>query len=285
MRLLRTPTWRSWTFCLTLVETNEIAGKIGCTARPSKFPNIGTFTAVSTSTVIDQPSQSPDRSLRTRFRSYLARRSRQFLRLMLILVLALLLMAGALEAWRGASLIGLPNVGDPFDMAAFTAFRIPEEDDAIVLFRQAQEKLTRMPGLPSAVLRRGPESGWSKAAPELRDWVTANRKSLEMFRAASDRKDGIPHPGFDRDLNYFYFIGEFSWLVLLETSRLEEQGDMEGAWTWYRALFRMKVHVVRRGTVFQRYLADRNCSSLPPPDHDLGREPAHQCAALAQSTR
>ncbi len=186
------------------------------------------------------------------------------MRLGLILVLALLLMAGALEAWRGASLIGLPNAGDPFDVAAFTAFRIPEEDDAIVLLRQAQEKLTRMPGLPSAVLRRGPVTGWSKAAPELRDWVTANRKLLEVFRAASERKDGIPHPGFDRELNRYYFIWEFSWLVLLEASRLEEQGDMEGAWTWYRALFRMKVHVMRRGSVFQRYLADQNCSSLRP---------------------
>jgi hypothetical protein len=183
---------------------------------------------------------------------------------MLILVLGLLFMAGALEAWRGASLIGLPNVGDPFDVAAFNDFRMPEEDDAIVLLRQAQEKLTRMPGLPTATLRRGPVIGWSNSAPELRDWVAANRKSLELFRAAAERKDGIPHPGVDRDLNYFYFIGEFSWLVLLEASRLEEQGDMEGAWNWYRALFRMKVHVIRRGSIFQRYLADRNCTDLRP---------------------
>ena len=181
---------------------------------------------------------------------------------MLIVVLGLLFLAGALEAWRGASLIGLPNAGDPFDLAAFREFRIPEEDDAIVLLRKAQEKLTRMPGLPSAVLRRGPAIGWSKSAPELRDWVTANRDLLEVFRAGAERKDAIPHPGFDRDVNYFYFIGEFSWLVLLEASRLEEQGDLEGAWSWYRALFRMKLHVMRRGSVFQRYLADRNCSSL-----------------------
>ncbi len=183
---------------------------------------------------------------------------------MLFLVLGLLFMAGALEAWRGASLIGLPNVGDPFGVAEFRSFQIPEEDDAIVLLRQAQEKLTRFPGLPSAVLRRGPSIGWSKAAPELRDWVTANRDLLKVFRAASERKDGIPHPGFDREIYYYYFVGEFAWLVLLEASRLEEQGDMEGAWIWYRSLFRIKLHVMRRGSVFQRFLADRNCSGLRP---------------------
>jgi hypothetical protein len=219
---------------------------------------------MSTTEAIDQPSQSPVRSWRSRLRGYLVRRARQFLRLMLVFALGLLFMAGLLEAWRGASLIGLPHVGDPFDVAAIREFKIPEEDDAMVLLRQAQERLTLMPGLPTAVLRRGPSIGWSKAAPELRDWVKANRDLLELFRAASERKDGIPHPGIDRDFSYYHFVWEFAWLVLLEASRLEEQGDMEGAWSWYRSLFRMKVHVMRRGSVFQRFLADRHCSGLRP---------------------
>ncbi len=184
---------------------------------------------------------------------------------MVILVLCLLFMAGALEAWRGASLIGLPNVGDPFDVAAFNELRIPVQDDAIVLLRQAQEQLTRRPREPSAVLRRGPTIVWSEAAPELRDWVTANRKALELFRAASERKDGIPHPGFDQDNYYHQFVdGEFALLIFLEASRLEEQGDMEGAWTWYRSLFRIKVHVMRRGSALQRFLVDGACRDLRP---------------------
>jgi hypothetical protein len=256
---------------------------MGCTARPSEYPNIGTVTAVSTTEAIDQPSQSPAQSMRSRLRRYLARRSRQFLRLMLVFVLGLVFMAGALEAWRGASLIGLPNIGDPFDVAEFRSFRIPEQDDAIVLLRQAQEKLTRMPGLPSAVLRRGPSVGWSKAAPELRDWVAANRDLLEVFRMASERKDGIPHPGFDQDLYRHYFVGEFAWLVLLEGSRLDEQGDMEGAWRWYRSLFRMKVHVMRRGSVFQRFLTDGNCSDLRPQIATWAANPRTSVPLLRQA--
>ena len=79
------------------------------------------------------------------------------------------------EGWRGASLLGLPDVGDPFDVAAFRGFRVPEDQDAILLLRQAQAKLSRMPGLPNTVMRAGPVVGWSKSAPELREWVMANR--------------------------------------------------------------------------------------------------------------
>jgi hypothetical protein len=84
-------------------------------------------------------------------RRYLVRRGRWLARLLLILAIGLAFMAGALEIWRGASLIRLPDVGDPFDVAAFPEFRIPEDQDAAVLLRQAQEKVNRwMPDLSLA---------------------------------------------------------------------------------------------------------------------------------------
>jgi hypothetical protein len=43
---------------------------------------------------------------------------------------------------------------------------------------------------------------------------------------------------------------------LLEASRLEDQGDMAGAWGWYRANFRMLRHVARRGSVYRRTAAE-----------------------------
>ncbi len=186
------------------------------------------------------------------------------MRFVLILVLAILFTAGALEAWRGASLIGLPNIGDPFDVAQFRAFQVPPENDAFVLLRQAQRKLTDFPRLPLAVRKLGPLA-WSKSAPELRDWVDANRESLAMFRAASERPDGIalPDPGtYDGDEELK--LGLFVELIRLETSRLEELGDMAGAWRWYLAVFRMQNHVTRRGSMFQRADAARYCVRLRP---------------------
>ena len=37
---------------------------------------------------------------------------------------------------------------------------------------------------------------------------------------------------------------------------------MAEAWNWYRAIFRVKLHVMRRGSIFRQWVADRNCSSL-----------------------
>src|SRR6516165_6301200 len=77
---------------------------------------------------------------------------------------------------------------------------IPEDRDAAVLLRQAQEKVNRrMPQLSLAGRRLAPAYQWSEAAPELRDWVTANRDALELFRDASERPDATVHPALDRD--------------------------------------------------------------------------------------
>jgi hypothetical protein len=43
--------------------------------------------------------------------------------------------------------------------------------------------------------------------------------------------------------------------ALLEGSRLEEQGDMAGAWVWYRAAFRATYHLSLRGTILRRQFA------------------------------
>ena len=48
----------------------------------------------------------------------LRKRLRQMLRATLVLAIGLAFLAGALEIWRGVSLIRLPDVGDPYDVAA-----------------------------------------------------------------------------------------------------------------------------------------------------------------------
>ena len=52
------------------------------------------------------------------------------------------------------------------------------------------------------------------------------------------------------------------WLALLEGSRLEERGDMPGAWSWYRTVLGMRAHVMRAGTAMDRWVATHNCKGL-----------------------
>jgi hypothetical protein len=194
----------------------------------------------------------------------LRKRLRQLLRATLVLAIGLAFLAGALEIWRGVSLIRLPDVGDPYDVAAFRAVRIPEDRDAGFLLHQAQERVNRrVPNLSLAGRRLAPAYKWSAATPELRDWVTANRDALELFRDASERPDATVHPALNRDDRHFIlYIGDLVLLAFFEASRLEERGEMAEAWNWYRAIFRVKLHVMRRGSIFHRWIADRNCSSL-----------------------
>ena len=178
-------------------------------------------------------------------------------------------------------MIGLPDIGDPFDVDAFRSFRIPEENDALILFRQAEAKLSRMPHLPNTARRT---LTWSKATPELRDWAATNRDALEIFRLASERPDALVHQIPERDASReLVHLADFAWLGLLEASRLEERGDMAAAWSLYRAVIRMKVHVLRRGSTFQRYVVTANWSGLPPRLTNWAADPRTTVPMLRQA--
>src|SRR5947208_233179 len=68
----------------------------------------------------------------------LARHWRRRLGMLLLVVVALV--ASAL-IWRATCLIGLPDIGDPFDVAEFRAYHVPEDEDAFVVYREAGARL------------------------------------------------------------------------------------------------------------------------------------------------
>ena len=61
----------------------------------------------------------------------LRKRLRQLTRVTLVLALALALAAMALALRWLTSLNGLPDIGDPFDVAEFRAFRVPDMEKAL----------------------------------------------------------------------------------------------------------------------------------------------------------
>ena len=92
----------------------------------------------------------------------LRKRLRQLLRITLVLVICVALAATALAIWWLRSLDGLPDIGDPFDVAEFRAFRIPDEQNALILMRRAADKFTPM------------HLNVSIDDPRLHDWFEAN---------------------------------------------------------------------------------------------------------------
>jgi hypothetical protein len=170
----------------------------------------------------------------------LRKRLRQLWRVTLVLAIGLAVATTAPSVWWLNSLNGLPDIGDPFDVAAFRAFRVPDDQNAFTFLRRAEEKLTPSPS-PNLVL------SWSQADPKLREWVKANRQAIDLFQQGADQPDAA-NPEGDSVVN-----GErLALLVLLEAGRREEIGEMAGAWDCYRAILRMATHTRRRGSLEQR---------------------------------
>jgi hypothetical protein len=185
----------------------------------------------------------------------LRRRLRQLLRVVVALAACVAVAATALAIWWLNSLNGLPDIGDPFDVAAFRAFRLPDEQNAFTYLRRASEKLTPIVGV---VAGNGADLGdvkfsWSIANPTLREWAGENREAFELFLQGAEQADAANPAGDPKD-GWFIHGGLFM-LALLEASRREESGDTAGAWDCHRAVLRMITHLRRRGSTLQRQKA------------------------------
>jgi hypothetical protein len=186
----------------------------------------------------------------------LRKRLRQLRRVALALSIGLAVASGALAIWWLNSLNGLPDIGAPFDVAEFRAFRIPDERNAFTFKHRAWEKLTPVRGLVwgRGASPDGLKFSWSIANPSWRVWTLENREALELFLQGAEQADAS-HPAGDptSDQDTQLLIT----LPLLEASRRQEGGDMGGAWGCYRGFLRMATHFRRRGSTWERCGARR----------------------------
>ncbi|HWE38857.1 MAG TPA: hypothetical protein VG406_20070 [Isosphaeraceae bacterium] len=141
--------------------------------------------------------------------------------------------------WWNWSLAGLPDIGDPFDVAEFERSRqVAPEDDAAPNYVRASGLLRRV-----IWFGRGREwniQRWEEADPAKRRDLETDRAALDLWFQATEKPNcsttGLPHP---------YQNWYFSELAALEASRLGATGDMAGAWRWYRAILQSTEHVTR----------------------------------------
>jgi hypothetical protein len=177
----------------------------------------------------------------------LRKRLRQLLRITMVLAICLALAATALAIWWLTSLNGLPDIGDPFDVAAFRALRIPDDQNAFTYLQRANKKLTARPELSRAAGMSVTTASWSEVDPKLRAWVDANRQALKLFLQGAEQADAIQALARD-PLTSFGGVNlyELNLLALLEGSKRQESGDTAGAWDCYRAVLRMTTHASRR---------------------------------------
>ena len=170
----------------------------------------------------------------------------------LALALAALALAGstAFLTWWTTTLHGLPDVGDPFDVAAFER-PIPDDSNAFVLYKQAAALVPKAP--PNLTV------DWNTAAPAERRWLEASQEALKIWREGTERPDALdilPHNlTFETKLDVAQALrNDFTKLAQLQGGKLEAEGDVAGALEWYLALLRSSRHSGRRGGFIERVI-------------------------------
>ncbi|HKI18143.1 MAG TPA: hypothetical protein VKA15_09690 [Isosphaeraceae bacterium] len=183
-------------------------------------------------------------------------KSRRRLRAAALMLLAI---CAAPVLWWSAQLLGLPDIGEPFDAEAFRATTIPDDRNAFVLYRQAAGvlKLWNQYQRSSSNKKIDMFARWSKADPAVRRWAEENREALALYRQGAERPNAVDQvpvfrPGRSDTWDLWPTMHDFHVLAVLEGSRMEEQGDMAAAWGWYRAILRANRHIGMLGTVLKR---------------------------------
>ncbi len=184
-----------------------------------------------------------------------------------LLGLSLLVVPFLVRTWF---LWGIPDIGDPFDVSAFSADMVvaPDEDSlaayhrAAELYVQEMRDFSMKTGLSvdaSMALSSTPEGharlaailkeGWGVANEDVREWVELHQLSLKEFLLASK----MPDPRFvmTDDLlttyggNGYPRFYKFINLAQLQGRRCEAEGNYDEALDCYLAIlsFRRDIHV------------------------------------------
>jgi hypothetical protein len=177
----------------------------------------------------------------------------------------LLAMIAAPVLWWLIQLVGLPDIGEPFDVEAFRSFRIPDERNAFVLYQQAAQLLKPLdPTFKWSPWNPYRDTPRPKSVAAACRRVEANREAMALFRRGAERPDALDlvpptDPRWWRMIEALWWFHE---LAQLKAGRLEQEGDMAGAWGWYRTDLRASYHMSLRGTAAARINALRQHSDL-----------------------
>jgi hypothetical protein len=175
-------------------------------------------------------------------------------------VLALVGLLAGVWAWWATQLWGLPDVGDPFDVAAFEAFHIADDRNAFHWYRDAAAKsvviwLRFQANNTSDRLLDGP-ANWQQATPAWRDLLAESGEALKLWRIGSEKPDARYDHADGLSMRTLLPITDqlrfLSRMAVLEGSRLEAEGNMAGAWGWYRATLRSSRHTGKHGFQVER---------------------------------
>jgi hypothetical protein len=151
----------------------------------------------------------------------------------------------------------LPEIGDPFDVAAAQRpLIVAEADNAFVLYEAAEAK----PGIPPVQLQQAELNAllWARMGPEVRSFVDLSRQVLDLWRRGTNRPDALYcQPGtaaFMTSRRPVWDLWSLCKMALLEGDRLEAAGKPTEAWPWHLGVLRCSRHCGKHGWIMERSL-------------------------------
>jgi len=152
---------------------------------------------------------------------------------------------------RQYRLWGLPDIDEPFDFAAFGHVDVDPADNAYELYRAASDKLTPMSKELREALSASGREAWTSVSDELRNCLEENREALQLYRQGSERPKAVYFQPAELELGtpipVTANLRTLAKLALLEALRLEDAGDVSGAWKWYCVILRSSRHAGLHG--------------------------------------
>jgi len=184
--------------------------------------------------------------------------------------------------WWRHPLRGLPDVGDPPGITELYALSIPEKENAYTYYRRASAQFVQRPRDMMTV-----PTDWASAGNRTRQWLLDNRPALDLWRKGAARSEALYYNPTkihaETLLPAVQDLRELARLALLEASRLAEEGDMAGAWEWYRAVLRCSRHVGRHGGLVERRVGQAILHFALEPIEQWAADARTDAALLRQS--
>lgn len=204
--------------------------------------------------------------------SWLARCRAWWLRPRVLLAMIALLLAVCLPlGYRGYRLSLIPEIEEPFDTQAALSFQVPDEDNALLDFHQAEAHYVPLAarGLQEdTVVKLLWNSGidvprrWIGAPKQAELWLQDNQTALNHWvqGAAKPEFRNLRRGGtgtVNRPDLPNHFLG-FPSLARADAARLSEAGQPEDAWQRLLAILRVCHHLDRRASLSVQYATNIN---------------------------
>lgn len=184
-----------------------------------------------------------------------------WMRLKLVLLSLVLLSPLLIRSWN---LWRTPNIGPPFDVEEFLRSDSAATDNAFDHYRRAyasleQVSLAKEVRLNEQDVEAVYRQGWNAASDKLKTWFEDRRKSLSEWKRGTECSETLYHSLNTSDVSTAIPVTEslltFARLAVIESLRLEAEGDLEQTEDWHLAILRCSNHVSRRGGIKQCQIA------------------------------